>query len=132
MRVEEAVATRIGSLRYSTGGSGASSMFKPYKLLLLAILILFFLFLFTRPSDYRNLQRDIAGTLEDQWCAWSEVVGNECVDRSVDLHCGDRGCTVPQRQQDLAQLDEARQFGEELGSKIPVTAPSEGSGGKQD
>lgn len=91
-------------------------MFKPYKLLLLAVLVLFFLFLFTRPSDYRNLQRDIAGTLEDQWCAWSEVVGNEC-DRWRHAR---------------RIIDEARQFGEELGAKIPVTAPSESSGSKQD
>ena len=42
-------------------------MFKPVKLLMLTILVLAFLFLFTQPSDYRNLLRDISGTLEDQW-----------------------------------------------------------------
>ena len=89
-------------------------MFKLYKLLALAVLVL--VFLFTRPSDYRNLQRDISGTLEDQWCAWSEVVGNEC-DRWRHAR---------------RIIDEAKQFGEELGSKIPVTEPIEHPGSKQD
>ena len=91
-------------------------MFKLYKLLALAVLVLFFLFLFTRPSDYRNLQRDISGTLEDQWCAWSELIGNEC-DRWRHAR---------------RIIDEAREFGEELGSKIPVTPPIEHAGSKQD
>jgi hypothetical protein len=90
--------------------------FKLFKLLMLAVLMLVFLFLFTRPSDYRNLRRDISGTFEDQWCAWSEVIGNEC-DRWRHAR---------------RIIDEARQFGEELGSRIPVTAPVENSGSKQD
>ena len=91
-------------------------MFKPFRLLVLAILLLVFLFLFTRPSDYRNLMRDISGTFEDQWCAWSEVIGNEC-DRWRHAR---------------RIIDEAKQFGEELGSRIPVTAPVENAGNKQD
>jgi hypothetical protein len=85
-------------------------------LIVLAVLVLVFLFLFTRPSDYRNLLRDISGTLEDQWCAWSQVLGNEC-DRWRHAR---------------RIIDEAKQFGEELGSKIPVTAPAGNAGGKQD
>ena len=91
-------------------------MFKPVKLLMFAIVVLAFLFLFTQPSDYRNLLRDISGTLEDQWCAWSEVVGNEC-DRWRHAR---------------RIIDEATRFGEELGSKIPVSAPSSAPGSKQD
>ena len=90
-------------------------MFKPFRLLVLAILLLVFLFLFTRPSDYRNLMRDISGTFEDQWCAWSELIGNEC-DRWRHAR---------------RIIDEAKQFGEELGSKIPVTPPIEHAGSKQ-
>lgn len=89
---------------------------KPIKLITLAVVVLVFLFLFTRPSDYRNLRKDISGTLEDQWCAWSEVVGNEC-DRWRHAH---------------RIIDKARQFREELGSRIPVTAPAEDASSKQD
>lgn len=89
---------------------------KPFRLIWLAVLVLIFLFLFTRPSDYRNLLRDISGTFEDQWCAWSEVIGNEC-DRWRHAH---------------RIIDEARRFGEELGARIPVTAPAENAGSKQD
>ena len=67
-----------------------------------------FLFLFTRPSDYRNLARDIKGTQEDQWCAWVEGVGYEC-----------NGWRHARRI-----IDEATQLGKDIGSKIPVTAPS--------
>lgn len=90
--------------------------FKLFKLLILALLVLVFLFLFTQPSDYRNLRRDVSGTIEDQWCAWSEVIGNEC-DRWRHAR---------------RIIDETRQFGEELKSRIPVTAPVENSGSKQD
>lgn len=89
---------------------------KPFKLTLLALAVLVFLFLFTRPSDYRNLLRDISGTLEDQWCAWSEVVGNECA----------------RWRHARRIIDEAKQFGEELGSRLPVTAPVEDATRRQD
>jgi hypothetical protein len=91
-------------------------MFKPLKLIALTVAVLVFLFLFTRPSDYRNLARDIKGTLEDQWCAWVEVVGYEC-DRWRHAR---------------RIIDEAAQLGEDIGSKITVTAPLEDAGGKQD
>jgi hypothetical protein len=91
-------------------------MFKPLKLIVLAVVVLVFLFLFTRPSDYRNLARDIAGTLEDQWCAWVEVVGYEC-DRWRHAR---------------RIIDEAKQFGEEIGSKIPVAPPPGDATNKQD
>ena len=91
-------------------------IFKPFKLITLAVVVLIFLFLFTRPSDYRNLLRDISGTLENQWCAWSEVVGNEC-DRWRHAR---------------RIIDEARQFGEDIGSRIPVTAPVEDAGSRRD
>ncbi|NIM71731.1 MAG: hypothetical protein GTO67_03670 [Gammaproteobacteria bacterium] len=87
-----------------------------FKLFVLGVLVALFLFLFTRPSDYRNLLRDISGTFEDQWCAWSEVFGNEC-DRWRHAR---------------RIIDEARQFGEELGSKISVTAPKQSSGTRQE
>jgi hypothetical protein len=89
---------------------------KPIKLITLAVVVLVFLFLFTRPSDYRNLLGDLSGTLEDQWCAWSRAVGNEC---SRWRHA-------------RRIIGEAKQFGEELGSRIPVMAPVEDAGGKQD
>jgi hypothetical protein len=90
-------------------------MFKPIKLIVLISVVVVFLFLFTRPSDYRNLLRDISGTLEDQWCAWSEVVGNEC-DRWRHAR---------------RIIDEAKRFGEELGSKIPMSASSESPSSSQ-
>ena len=92
------------------------AMFKPLKLIILAVAVLAFLFLFTRPSDYRNLARDIKGTLEDQWCAWAEVVGYEC-DRWRHAR---------------RIIDEAKQLGEDIGSKIPVTAPLEDATSKED
>lgn len=91
-------------------------MLKPVKLIALALVALLIVFLFTRPSDYRNLLRDISGTLEDQWCAWSEVVGNEC-DRWRHAR---------------RIIDEAKQFGEEIGSRIPVTAPVQDATSRQD
>ena len=89
---------------------------KPFRSVVLALVVVVFLFLFTRPGDYRNLIRDISGTFEDQWCAWSTVVGYEC-DRWRHAR---------------RIIDEAKQFGEELGSRLPVTAPLEDAGSKQD
>ncbi len=89
---------------------------KPAKVMTLALIVLVFVFLFTRPSHYRNLLRDISGTLEDQWCAWSEVVGNEC-DRWRHAR---------------RIIDEAKQIGEELSSRLPVTAPVENATNRQD
>ncbi len=89
---------------------------KPFKLITLAVVVLVFLFIFTRPSDNRNLLKDISGTLEDQWCAWSQVVGNEC-DRWRHAR---------------RIIDKAKQFGEELGARIPVTAPVKDASSKQD
>jgi hypothetical protein len=80
------------------------------------VLLLVFLFLFTRPSDYRNLLRDISGTLEDQWCAWSQLVGYEC-DRWRHAH---------------RIIDEAKQFGEHLRSRLPAAAPVENADGRKD
>jgi hypothetical protein len=89
---------------------------KRFKLIVLAVAILVFLFLFTRPSDYRNLLRDISGTLEDQWCAWSELIGYEC-DRWRHAH---------------RIIDEAKQLGEEIKARLPEAAPVEDASGKQD
>lgn len=89
---------------------------KPFKLITLTVALLVFLFLFTRPSDYRNLLRDISGTLEDQWCAWSQVVGYEC-DRWRHAR---------------RIIDGAKQFGEEIKARLPNAAPVEGASGKQD
>jgi len=89
---------------------------KRFKLISLTIALLVFLFLFTRPSDYRNLLRDVSGTLEDQWCAWSRVVGYEC-DRWRHAR---------------RIIDEAKQFGEELGGRLPESAPVEDASSKQD
>jgi hypothetical protein len=91
-------------------------MFKPLKLIILAVALLLFLFLFTRPGDYRNLARDIKGTLEDQWCAWAEVVGYEC-DRWRHAR---------------RIIDEAKQIGEDIGSKFPGTAPLEDAASRED
>ena len=91
-------------------------MFKPAKLIVLALLVLVFLFLFTRPSDYRNLARDIKGTLEDQWCAWVELVGYEC-DRWRHAR---------------RIIDEAKELGERIESQLPATAPLEDATGKED
>lgn len=90
--------------------------FKTLKWVTFAAAVLAAVFLFTRPSDYRNLWRDISGTLEDQWCAWSELVGNEC------------GRWRHARR----IIDEVKQFGEEVESRFPVTAPVENAGSKQD
>ena len=91
-------------------------MFKPAKLIILAVIVLLFLFLFTRPSDYRNLARDIGGTLEDQWCAWIELVGHEC-DRWRHAR---------------RIIDEAKQLGEEIGANIPEAPPLEDATNRQD
>ena len=89
---------------------------KPFKLVTLAVLLVVFLFLFTRPSDYRNLVSNISGTLENQWCAWSQLVGHEC-DR---WRHGSRF------------IDGAREFGERLRSRLPPVAPVEDAGSRQD
>lgn len=91
-------------------------MFKPVKLVALAVVLLVFLFLFTRPGDYRNLARDIKGTLEDQWCAWAELVGYEC-DRWRHAR---------------RIIDEAKALGEEIESRLPATAPLEDATSKED
>jgi hypothetical protein len=88
---------------------------KPLKLIALTAMLLAFLLLFTRPSDYRNLLRDISGTLEDQWCAWSQLFSYEC-DRWRHAH---------------GIIDEARQFGEQLRARLPDAAPL-GDAGKKD
>lgn len=90
--------------------------FKPFRFVILALVVIACLFLFTRPGDYRNLIRDISGTIEDQWCAWSKVVGYKC-DRWRHAR---------------RIIDEAKRFGEELGSRLPVTGPLEDASGKQD
>jgi hypothetical protein len=89
---------------------------KPVKLIALTVVLLVFLFLFTRPSDYRNLLRDISGTLEDQWCAWTQLIGYEC-DRWRHAH---------------RIIDEAKEFGEELRARLPKGAPVEDASNKQD
>lgn len=90
--------------------------FKPFRFVISALVVIVFLFLFTRPGDYRNLIRDISGTIEDQWCAWSKVVGYEC-DRWRHAR---------------RFIDEAKQFGKEIGARLPVTAPLEDASSKQD
>lgn len=85
-------------------------------MILLLIAVLVFLFLFTRPSDYRGLARDISGTVEDQWCAWTQLIGNEC-DRWRHAR---------------RIIDEAKALGQELGSRIPATAPVEDAKPRQD
>lgn len=91
-------------------------MLKPAKLAVLTVIVLVLAFLFTRPSDYRNLIRDIGGTLEDQWCAWAEVVGHEC-DRWRHAR---------------RLIDEARRIGEGIGSRLPETPPLEDAANRQD
>jgi len=90
--------------------------FKIFKRVTLAAVLAVAVFLFTRPSDYRNLWRDVSGSLEDQWCAWSELVGNEC-DRWRHAR---------------RIIDEVKQFGEEVESRFPATAPNENAGRRQD
>ncbi len=81
-----------------------------------SLIVVVFLFLFTRPGDYRNLIRDISGTFEDQWCAWSKVVDYE---RDRWRHA-------------RRIIDETKRLGEEFGSRLPVTAPLENASSKQD
>lgn len=91
-------------------------MFKRLKLIVLATAILVFLFIFTRPIEYRNVARDFPGTLEDQWCAWVETVGHEC-DRWRHAR---------------RLIDEAKQIGETIESRLPATPPLEDANAKQD
>lgn len=82
---------------------------KGARILLALAMALVFLFLFTRPDDYRRIYRDVAGTLEDQWCAWAEPFGHRC----------DRWRKV------RSALDEARELGEEIKDSLPAIAPVE-------
>lgn len=91
-------------------------MAKPVKIVVLAVITLALAFLFTRPSDYRNIARDVGGTLEDQWCAWAEVVGHQC-DRWRHAR---------------RLIDEARRIGDDIGSRLPETPPLEDATSRQD
>jgi len=53
-------------------------MLKALKYFVLTFVVMVFLFLFTRPAEYRNLARNVSGTLENQWCAWTALVGHKC------------------------------------------------------
>ena len=90
--------------------------FSTFRIVIPTLMVIVFLFLFTRPGDYRNLIRDISGTIEDQWCAWSKIVGYKC-DRWRHAR---------------RIIDEAKQFGEELGSRLPATAPLEDANSKRE
>lgn len=89
---------------------------KRARILLAAGAVLVFLFLFTRPDDYRRIYRDVAGTLEDQWCAWSEPFGHRC----------DRWRKV------RSVFDEARDLGEEIKDRLPAIAPVEDARQRKD
>lgn len=89
---------------------------KPIKTIIVLLAVLLFMFLFTRPSDYRGIYRDVAGTFEDQWCAWSEVVGNRC----------DRW------RKARSLIDEVKKLGQKIEEHLPTTPPLEGASPKQD
>lgn len=89
---------------------------KPSRTILITFTTLMVVFVFTRPGDYTGLARDITGTLENQWCAWTELLGNDC-DRWTHAR---------------RIIDEAKELGHELRSRISATPTPEDAEPRQD